>query len=259
MLRNCLLAVRKPFWNNCKKCILEFFISLFIFVVVIDLLSTKLSLCRPVAVMILLHDSVISNFIIYNFYITSSMFLPPALCVCRYLKVPMGNMGVLDPTEIHNRGQLKSHMKEAMIKLGYHLLCFFIYLYRWEHFNCLDNNRLSLKLFCCIVVVFCVISQPALFLQHDPGSDQRLKHTGPLSSPTHRAPSSCTLLPQTCLSNAIRSAVNLLRCVCCHRFHFLTLVKSGVFGTVHCCDSLSLVWIQTYQTLHDTLPSFAFW
>lgn len=49
---------------------------------------------------------------------------------CRYLKVPMGNMGVFDPTEIHNRGQLKSHMKEAMIKLGYHLLCFFIYLYK---------------------------------------------------------------------------------------------------------------------------------
>ena len=51
-------------------------------------------------------------------------------CSCRYIKVPMGNMGVFDPTEIHNRGLLKSHMKEAMIKLGYHLLCFFIYLYR---------------------------------------------------------------------------------------------------------------------------------
>lgn len=48
----------------------------------------------------------------------------------RSIKVPMGNMGVFDPTEIHNRGQLKSHMKESMIKLGYHLLCFFIYLYR---------------------------------------------------------------------------------------------------------------------------------
>uniref|UniRef100_A0A8C5C5B6 Cornichon family member 4 n=1 Tax=Gadus morhua TaxID=8049 RepID=A0A8C5C5B6_GADMO len=47
----------------------------------------------------------------------------------RYVKVPLGNMGVFDPTEIHNRGQLKSHMKEAMIKLGFHLLCFFIYLY----------------------------------------------------------------------------------------------------------------------------------
>ena len=44
--------------------------------------------------------------------------------------VPSGNMGVFDPTEIHNRGQLKSHMKEAMIKLDFHLLCFFMYLYR---------------------------------------------------------------------------------------------------------------------------------
>lgn len=49
---------------------------------------------------------------------------------CRYIMVPSGNMGVFDPTEIHNRGQLKSHMKEAMIKLGFHLLCFFMYLYR---------------------------------------------------------------------------------------------------------------------------------
>uniref|UniRef100_A0A2K5I9X2 Cornichon family AMPA receptor auxiliary protein 4 n=1 Tax=Colobus angolensis palliatus TaxID=336983 RepID=A0A2K5I9X2_COLAP len=46
-----------------------------------------------------------------------------------YIMVPSGNMGVFDPTEIHNRGQLKSHMKEAMIKLGFHLLCFFMYLY----------------------------------------------------------------------------------------------------------------------------------
>lgn len=53
-----------------------------------------------------------------------------SLLTPRYVKVPMGNMGVFDPTEIHNRGQLKSHMKEAMIKLGFHLLCFFIYLYR---------------------------------------------------------------------------------------------------------------------------------
>lgn len=48
----------------------------------------------------------------------------------RFIMVPSGNMGVFDPTEIHNRGQLKSHMKEAMIKLGFHLLCFFMYLYR---------------------------------------------------------------------------------------------------------------------------------
>lgn len=52
------------------------------------------------------------------------------LSFIRFIMVPSGNMGVFDPTEIHNRGQLKSHMKEAMIKLGFHLLCFFMYLYR---------------------------------------------------------------------------------------------------------------------------------
>uniref|UniRef100_A0A8C6GN40 Protein cornichon homolog 4 n=1 Tax=Mus spicilegus TaxID=10103 RepID=A0A8C6GN40_MUSSI len=49
--------------------------------------------------------------------------------IYRFIMVPSGNMGVFDPTEIHNRGQLKSHMKEAMIKLGFYLLCFFMYLY----------------------------------------------------------------------------------------------------------------------------------
>ncbi|XP_047913668.2 protein cornichon homolog 4 isoform X1 [Anser cygnoides] len=49
--------------------------------------------------------------------------------IYRFIMVPSGNMGVFDPTEIHNQGQLKSHMKEAMIKLGFHLLCFFMYLY----------------------------------------------------------------------------------------------------------------------------------
>ncbi|KAG7213898.1 hypothetical protein KM043_003101 [Ampulex compressa] len=43
--------------------------------------------------------------------------------------VPHGNMGVYDPTEIHNRGQLKRHIRECMIYLGYYLLFFFIYLY----------------------------------------------------------------------------------------------------------------------------------
>lgn len=64
--------------------------------------------------------------------------------------VPSGNMGVFDPTEIHNRGQLKSHMKEAMIKLGFHLLCFFMYLYRLvakialrEQRNCLPTIFIS--------------------------------------------------------------------------------------------------------------------
>ncbi|XP_070576458.1 protein cornichon homolog 4-like isoform X2 [Ptychodera flava] len=47
----------------------------------------------------------------------------------RYINIPSGNTGLYDPTEIHNRGQLKSHMKIAMAKLGYHLIFFFIYMY----------------------------------------------------------------------------------------------------------------------------------
>lgn len=41
----------------------------------------------------------------------------------------MGNTGVYDPTEIHNRGQLKRHMRDCMIYLGFYLVIFFVYLY----------------------------------------------------------------------------------------------------------------------------------
>ncbi|PSN44093.1 hypothetical protein C0J52_07658 [Blattella germanica] len=49
--------------------------------------------------------------------------------VDEYFTVPTGNTGVFDPTEIHNRGQLKKHMRDCMIYLGYYLIFFFIYLY----------------------------------------------------------------------------------------------------------------------------------
>ncbi|XP_022667126.1 protein cornichon homolog 4-like isoform X1 [Varroa jacobsoni] len=47
----------------------------------------------------------------------------------RVLKVPGGNVGVYDPTEIHNRGGLKLHMRDSMIRLAFYLIMFFIYLY----------------------------------------------------------------------------------------------------------------------------------
>jgi len=40
-----------------------------------------------------------------------------------------GSIGIYDPTEIHNRGLLKRHMKEAMLKLGCHIVNFFLFLY----------------------------------------------------------------------------------------------------------------------------------
>lgn len=46
-----------------------------------------------------------------------------------YFGVPSGNMGVYDPTEIHNRGQLKRHMRDCTVSVVYYLIFFFIYLY----------------------------------------------------------------------------------------------------------------------------------
>jgi len=40
-----------------------------------------------------------------------------------------GSMGVFDPTEIRNRGLLTYFQKEAFVKIGYHLVVFFISLY----------------------------------------------------------------------------------------------------------------------------------
>ncbi|KAG1649702.1 Protein cornichon 4 [Nymphon striatum] len=51
----------------------------------------------------------------------------------KILTIPMGNIGMYDPTEIHNRGKLKKHLQESMIRLGYYLLFFFIYLYKYRY------------------------------------------------------------------------------------------------------------------------------
>ena len=47
----------------------------------------------------------------------------------RYVRLPPDSMGMYDPTEIRNRGKLQHATKETFIKLGYHLVMFFIYLY----------------------------------------------------------------------------------------------------------------------------------
>ena len=51
------------------------------------------------------------------------------LFVFRYMTKPTGNIGLYDPTEIHNRQQLKFHMKENLCKMGFHLVFFFVFLY----------------------------------------------------------------------------------------------------------------------------------
>lgn len=46
-----------------------------------------------------------------------------------YFTIPRGNLGAYDPAEIHNRGQLKRHLRDVMIHIGHYLVFFFIYLY----------------------------------------------------------------------------------------------------------------------------------
>ncbi|XP_066601223.1 protein cornichon homolog 4 [Prorops nasuta] len=70
--------------------------------------------------LLLIHGQIILTLI--NIPMTAWLFY-------EYFGVPKGNMGVYDPTEIHNRGQLKKHMHDCMIYLGYYLIFFFIYLY----------------------------------------------------------------------------------------------------------------------------------
>jgi len=59
------------------------------------------------------------------------------LAYFRYLSKPSGNIGLYDPAEIHNRHQLSTYMTQCMVKLGFHLLFFFLYLYRFEHLHLL--------------------------------------------------------------------------------------------------------------------------
>ncbi|GAB1607518.1 protein cornichon homolog 4-like [Argonauta hians] len=46
-----------------------------------------------------------------------------------FISIPTGNIGMYDPAEIHNRQLLKNYMRECLIKLVFHLVFFFIFLY----------------------------------------------------------------------------------------------------------------------------------
>lgn len=47
----------------------------------------------------------------------------------KYYSIPSGNLGLYDATEIHNQGNLRRHMRDSLIRLAFHLVFFFIYLY----------------------------------------------------------------------------------------------------------------------------------
>lgn len=101
----------------------------------------------------LIAHTFLSAFLLLNGHWLLMIANLPMACWMAYelATVPQGNMGVYDPTEIHNRGQLKKHMRDCMINLGYYLIFFFIYLY-WCVFK--YNHIMHLSVY-------------TLFLQHD--------------------------------------------------------------------------------------------
>lgn len=66
---------------------------------------------------------------VYSMYIMHGGSSTVTSCGCRYMTLPPGSMGMYDPTEIRNRGMLLRFQKEAFVKIGYHLVVFFILLY----------------------------------------------------------------------------------------------------------------------------------
>ncbi|XP_046663736.1 protein cornichon homolog 4 [Homalodisca vitripennis] len=79
---------------------------------------------------LLAHALIVILFLLYGWWILALTNIPMVVWMSyEYAMVPSGNTGVYDPTEIHNRGQLKKHMRDCMISLGWYLVTFFIYLY----------------------------------------------------------------------------------------------------------------------------------
>ncbi|XP_012286210.1 protein cornichon homolog 4 [Orussus abietinus] len=76
------------------------------------------------------HTFLVLVLLLYGQWILTLGNLPMIIWLFyEYFTVPKGNMGIYDPTEIHNRGQLKRHIRDCMIYLGHYLIFFFIYLY----------------------------------------------------------------------------------------------------------------------------------
>ncbi|XP_030019979.1 protein cornichon homolog 4 [Manduca sexta] len=73
-----------------------------------------------VTVLLLLHGQVLL------FLLNLPMFI---WLTFEYFTIPQGNLGAYDPAEIHNRGQLRKHLRDVMIYIGHYLIFFFIYLY----------------------------------------------------------------------------------------------------------------------------------
>jgi len=69
-------------------------------------------------------------FLLHGWLLLFTLNLPMASwSAYQIIKIPSGNIGLFDPMEIHNRGQLKAHMRDVLVKMAFYLLTFFFYLY----------------------------------------------------------------------------------------------------------------------------------
>lgn len=76
------------------------------------------------------HTSITFILLLHGQWILSVCNLPMFLWLTyEYFTIPKGNIGLYDPAEIHNRGQLRKHNRDCMIYVTYYLVFFFIYLY----------------------------------------------------------------------------------------------------------------------------------
>lgn len=68
--------------------------------------------------------------------------LPSTLWLAyRTLRIPSGNSGLYDPTEVHVRSNLRASIKESLAYMGYHMFSFFIYM--WLLVSSLTQNQIN--------------------------------------------------------------------------------------------------------------------
>ncbi|KYQ58002.1 Protein cornichon like protein 4 [Trachymyrmex zeteki] len=100
------------------------------FLFVITLFVTGCVLFLLVLPKLIGHTFVVFLLLIHGQFILTLANIPMTIWLFyEYFSVPSGNMGVYDPTEIHNRSKLKRYTRDCMIHLGYCIVFFFIYLY----------------------------------------------------------------------------------------------------------------------------------
>ncbi|KAL8576195.1 hypothetical protein ACOMHN_027850 [Nucella lapillus] len=79
---------------------------------------------------VIAHDLLVVLLLITGHWILFLIYAPLGLWLAyKFVMKPSGDIGIFDPTEIHNRSQLKNYMRESLIRLGIHLIFFFIFLY----------------------------------------------------------------------------------------------------------------------------------